>query len=212
MFANWNHISLPPDVYSIFGYLVTIKPSDFLTFVVSVAIGSITVWIANWQRRIAKEKVISDLFERRYAIYEIHVRAIRKVCIADYNQNEDYSIVDEASYASKQAQFILDNKTYGYLSSILMRLDKMLSLGRFIENNKAMAPHSTGARESQIKAFHEICRLRDELLLELGGGLTDAFMPFLKIKDFRSDIKIGNEINIISKLKHFFKYIFKIKK
>ncbi|MBB2202567.1 hypothetical protein [Gluconacetobacter tumulisoli] len=210
--ANCNQLSLPSDVYSVFDHMVTIKPSDVGTLIVTIAIGSITIWIANWQRRISKEKVISDLFDRRYAIYDVHARAIIWVCMRDCDEKTNTEIVENAMYLGEQARFILNKSSHEYLSTVRQRLFQIITNKSDLEESGRRANINDEMRKYHWELFEKTRELEFGLIDEMGKDLPDVFMPFLKIKDFRSDGRIEVERKIILNFKHFLNTVFKIKK
>lgn len=175
-----------PDVYSIFGHLMTVKPSDIGTVVVALAIGSMTVWIANWQRRIAKEKVISDLFEKRYAIYGAHAQAIINVCMRDLDSSVLHDLLDKSIYLGEQARFLLDTKTDKYLKTIRQRLFQITGNRKRMKEMKSV-PNLSKEDKDFIYDLSEKNRiLEQELQIEIENKFPDMFIKFLRITDFRT--------------------------
>lgn len=62
-------------------WIATIKPEGVLTAIVAGLIGRATWRIAWVQKEIAKEKIISDLFEKRFSIYQAHLQAVVEIVI-----------------------------------------------------------------------------------------------------------------------------------
>ncbi|WP_146221708.1 MULTISPECIES: hypothetical protein [Komagataeibacter] len=176
-----------PDVYSIFGHLVTVKPSDIGTVVVALAIGGMTVWIANCQRRIATEKVISDLFEKRYAIYDVHLRAIVSVCMRNFDPDANHDVLDETIYLGEQARFLLDIETHLYLCTIRQRLFQITENRKRMKEIKSEQNISKEDKSFRHDLFMENHNFQTELLKEIEGKLPDMFMKFLRVADFRTN-------------------------
>ena len=174
-----------PDVYSIFGHLVTVKPSDIGTLIVTLAIGSVTVWIANWQRRIAKEKVISDLFDRRYKIYYSFVEHIQIVLIC-IDMKKFYASEMEVISSCEEARFLFGEKLHKRLVKIKDTLQDIRNERHFQDQMRSAALSDCGnSRELLERSFERGINLEKALRNELSGPLAADFMPFLKIEDFR---------------------------
>ncbi|RFO99726.1 hypothetical protein BGC30_10185 [Novacetimonas hansenii] len=167
--------------------MVTVKPSDIGTVTVALAIGGMTVWIANWQRRIAKEKVISDLFEKRYAIYDVHLRAIISVCIRNFDAEAPHDVVDDAIYLGEQARFLLDRETHLYLGTIRQRLFQITVNRKRMEEMKSVSNLSKEYKDYKNSLFMENQKFQMELLKEIEGKLPNMFIKFLRITDFRTN-------------------------
>lgn len=176
-----------PDVYLIFGHWVTVKPSDIGTVVVALVIGSMTVWIANWQRRIAKEKVISDLFEKRYAIYGAYARAIINVCMRNFDPDANHDVLDETIYLGEQARFLLDIETHQYLCTIRQRLFQINGNRKRMKEMKSVPNLSKDDKDSIYELSEENRILERELRIEMEGKLPNIFIKFLRITDFRTN-------------------------
>ncbi|MBL7241461.1 MAG: hypothetical protein JJK50_15185 [Komagataeibacter rhaeticus] len=151
------------------------------------AIGGMTVWIANWQRRIAKEKVISDLFEKRYAIYDVHLRAIVSVCIRNFDADAPHDIVDEAIYLGEQARFLLDIETHLYLCTIRQRLFQITANRKRMKEMKSVTNLSKDDKDFRHDLFMENHNFQTELLKEIEGKLPNMFIKFLRVTDFRTN-------------------------
>ena len=152
----------------------------------AVAIAGFTIWIAFRQVRIAKEqaiivreKLMHDLYDRRYAIYIAFEKMIR-VLMGQKGLGDEEQVVLAANIAAHQSPFIL-NKDVGFYLLELNALGWRRANAKdpeFIANLKDLPPEE---RLQHLRRYDEDTKT----ILSAAPILADKFLPFLKLRDFR---------------------------
>lgn len=154
----------------------------------AVAIAGFTIWIAFRQVRIAKEqaiiareKLMHDLYDRRYAIYLAFEKMIR-VLMGQKVLGDEEQVVLVANIAAHQSPFILNKDVGRYLLELNELGWRRVNAKNpeVIANSKDLTPEE---RMQNFKRYEEDTKT----ILNAAPILADKFLPFLKLKDFRED-------------------------
>lgn|GEM_PF-6968655 len=157
-----------------------IKPEGL----VAAAIGGATLYIAWKQKEIAKEKVNSDLFDRRYKVYEAHVKAIIKIVHQQVDTEEDEdSLYDDMIYFGEQARFLFNAEVYAHLVEVRNNINQYVSWRRSLVLE---GPRTADARIFDRMTIRErLTKLGDSLIEEQSSIIPNTLEPYLRVKDFR---------------------------
>lgn len=160
------------------------KPEGWLTAIVAATIGATTGRIAWVQKEIAKEKVNSDLFDRRYKIYEAHVKAIIKIVHQQVDTEEDEdSLYDDMIYFGEQARFLFNAEVYAHLVEVRNNINQYVSWRRSLVLE---GPRSADARIfDRMTIRKRLTKLGDSLIEEQSSIIPNTLEPYLRVKDFR---------------------------
>lgn len=169
-------------------WIETTKPEGVLTAIVAVVIGFAT-WRISWvQKEIAKEKVISDLFDKRYKVYECHIRAIIKITQGPgVDPAEGKSLSDDMIYFGEQARFLFDEKIHNHLERVRTSVFEYKSWSNHLKTDVPM--RTDGEGEYRMEIWQKKVALETDLNEELAKTLPRLLMPYLRINDFRTAAK-----------------------
>lgn len=144
---------------------------------VALMIGAGGLWIAHWQMRVAREKLRTDLYDRRYAIFEAF-RELLNQTIVPTDAQSALEAIRRASVALSAAPFLLDVELVDYLRPLYGSAFKQIKQAEIFPSLGQQLPRS------------EWMILYDKWLAALGpletalSELADRFMDSLRMNDF----------------------------
>ncbi|GBQ21998.1 hypothetical protein AA103193_1921 [Tanticharoenia sakaeratensis NBRC 103193] len=156
-------------------------------------VGGGTLFIADQQRRIAKrqktiaeEKIVTDLFDRRFEVYEAFHAAIAHAVFSDKLDAEFPVKIERMRASSEQARFIFERECANKILEIRHKVIKSFALSRSLRAYEpAILSHQ--AAIDQSKLAKEASELDFELLDILDKKLSVLFEPALRLRDFRDE-------------------------
>ncbi|NVN02222.1 MULTISPECIES: hypothetical protein [Asaia] len=161
-------------------WIGSIKPEGL----VATAIGGATLYIAWKQKEIAKGKVNSDLFDRRYKVYEAHVKAIIKIVHQQVDTEEDEdSLYDDMIYFGEQARFLFNAEVYAHLVEVRKNINQYVSCRRSLVVEGTRTADARIFERMTIKEKME--KLGELLIEEQSSIIPNSLEPYLRVKDFR---------------------------
>lgn len=127
---------------------------------------------ADGQRRIAAAKLNFDLYEKRYAVFEVVRRLLVEVVQEDY---VDAKQVIAFNIGTANATFLFDQDIVDYLACLR---DKLLRLKTLKTQEKAADEY--GQEEKRQKLVDLTADQHQELNREL-ATIVQKFLPYLKL-------------------------------
>jgi len=152
------------------------------TAAIALVLGCLTYRIAREQKDIQKEKVISDLFDRRISVYSTLEEALHTILKSD--DIEDLEIISHDVQGSvKYARFLFDDAGYTSINSIILDITKYQILSK-MQLKLYRADHDASDLFKQNGI--QIQQITDRARHLLSGGLANVFEPYLLVVDFRN--------------------------
>jgi hypothetical protein len=160
---------------------------DFAPVVVSIAVLVVTFSFNRWQRRLAREQLRHQLYERRVAVYS----AFRELLLAlpEKSDDEIKALFRKASIARFEVPFLFDNdaKLRVYLEQICERTtEEVINNIFFVDGMKqqsAIMNDPQIARDFATRA-NQLGLAKLKIPEDHLTRLPQEFAPFLKLTDF----------------------------
>jgi len=177
---------------------------------IALVFGYLTYRIAREQKNIQKEKVISDLFDRRFTIYCAY-RSVLEVVSLDSHLNHLNSAIADAAKDIRSARFVLDSRGYAEVKKIDYFVERFQRL-KFVQAG-LIPPLLLKTPEYQFDEGEEKSMLIEAKNL-LSEGLPEIFEPYLTVSDFRNQhfkgksTTIKNEFDGIARWHQVFVFTF----
>lgn len=158
-------------------WIETTKPEGALTAIVAAVIGLATWRIAWVQKEIAKEKVISDLFDRRYQAYEAFFRTNVDIVVhRDWKNSEDIkNKLSDLIYVSGKTTFLFGEDVN---DRFVIIAGKLLDFYNIVKNSEK-------ENISVDIVSHALQSLESSLPEDL-ENMHEIMEKYMKIKDFRN--------------------------
>jgi hypothetical protein len=140
---------------------------------VAVCVSAFGIWIAWWQKVIAKEKLKHDLFDKRYAVF----MAFYKLLGAILDNRELDAELREANAARAQSPFLFDSKLGNYLEELHKEASRINTLSKLYSDPAIASP------PERVIKYEEL--VGDRLKLHSRyTEMVNEFSQFLKLEDF----------------------------
>lgn len=160
---------------------------DFAPIVVSVVVVVVTLFFNHWQRRLGREQLRHQLYERRVAVYG----AFRELLLAlpEKSNNEIKGLFREASIARFEVTFLFedDQRLHAYLEKLCTRVaEEVINNIFFIEGTKrepTLMNDSEIAQEFLTRA-NQLALAKFRIPQDHLSELPQQFAPFLRLTDF----------------------------
>jgi hypothetical protein len=112
-------------------------PIGQLAVAIAVGLISFSQWrTANEQKEIARQKILLDLFDRRFKIYETVVRIFPTAQFSKFDEKFD----NEFKEGTRGDQFLFDKKIHDVNNKIKDIIWSSQSQGRYVINHNEITP------------------------------------------------------------------------
>lgn len=167
--------------------------SSIASIIVSIAVLVVTASFNRWQRRLAREQLKHQLYERRVTVYRAFLDLLLKPLeTSDYNEIK--ALFRKAESARFEVPFLFndDERLRAYLEKLCKRVtDEIISNILFVEHmrqkantNDSQIDQAIRNRESQLGPVK--LKIAEDHLEQV----SQEFAPFLRLTDFRSDSQL----------------------
>jgi hypothetical protein len=123
-------------------------------------VGLIAVYIAWRQWRTAHDRLILDLFERRFQVFQDLTRTVSAAVNKPHVEINDLADFDQAT---EKARFLFGPEVHGYLREVRRHLVDLISFGRALHEmdgaQRTNAENKVSAALNEMHAFY--ARLAD---------------------------------------------------
>jgi hypothetical protein len=135
----------------------------------TLILGLVAGYIAWRQWRTAQDRLVLDLFERRFQVFQELTHATR-----DALGKSRVSVQDLANFdaATEKARFLFGPEIHSYLGEIRSRVIQVIALGRALPEMPD-GPRSTSAEVKVVEALNQ--------LNAFYGKLADLVTPYLRV-------------------------------
>lgn len=166
-------------------WIETTKPEGVLTAIVAATIGLATWRIAWVQKEIAKEKVISDLFDRRYEVYKLVIQTTLEIVFyRRWTSSEEIrESISNVLLQNRKTIFIFDEVVSDGFDKLT---DKLFEYYRIVAE-KEVNPSWQASTSPELKKITVD-------LGELVDSLTALVDSYMRIKDFRNGTKRNGRV------------------
>lgn len=160
---------------------------DFAPVIVSVVVMVLTLFFNHWQRRLGREQLRHQLYDRRMAVYS----AFRELLLSlpEKDDTEIKRLFQAASIARAEVVFLFedDQTLHAYLEKLCKRVsEEVINNIFFLDGTKgepALMNDPEIAKESMTRA-HQLGLAKLRIPQDYLPELPQQFAPFLKLTDF----------------------------
>ncbi len=144
---------------------------------VALMIGAGGLWIAHWQMRVAREKLKADLFDRRFAIFNVLDQMPSRVLRGDLGGREPHNAALEAMATFPALPFLFGPEIEQYGRSLVAKVHNVIAHAHIV------AVSSSHSSEEAIAIHERSDRIREDMLL-MHATIGTTFAPYLRLEDF----------------------------
>jgi hypothetical protein len=144
-----------------------------LSGLLTPAIALFIAVVAWFQWTTARDKLRLDLFDRRYAVYEVARKFVQQILA---NGNVTHEQMNEFTWGTRTAKFVFDEDVEDYLLELWNRALHLQAFNLQMNNNRV-----TG--EEQRRATVDKWELMNNWFLEQDKVFDDKFKPYLRLKE-----------------------------
>ena len=123
--------------------------------ITTFVVGLIATYIAWRQWRTSNDRLILDLFERRFQVFQELTRTVSAAINKPRTEINDLADFDQAS---EKARFLFGPEVHGYLREVRGHLVNLISFGRALHEmdgpQRTNAENKVSAAENEMSAFY----------------------------------------------------------